>query len=157
MPRWPIPDVAPEAKEPPLSDLQTLAVGFEELSAAAAAPPPPPPPAPAPAAAVVAAAKPAPPRIYGGDDPNVVAPATLNQTLPMYPGLVTIPRSGRLEIVIDESGAVESAVMTSSVSSSYDSMAIAATRAWRYKPAMANGVPVKFRKVVQIAIRPTAS
>jgi len=148
------PDVASEAKTPPLSDLQTLAVGFAELSAAAAAPPPPPPPA---AVAVAAAAppKPAPPRIYGGDDANVVAPATINQALPMYPGQVTIPRSGRLEIVIDESGSVESAVMTSSVNSAYDSMALAAAKSWRYKPATLNGAPVKFRKVVQIAIRPT--
>jgi TonB family protein len=148
------PDVAPEAKAPPLSDLQTLAVGFEELSAAAAAPPPPPPPPPV---AVVAAAplKPAPPRIYGGDDANVVAPATINQALPMYPGQVTIPRNGRLEIVIDENGTVESAVMTSSVTSAYDSMAVAAAKSWRYKPASLNGAPVKFRKVVQIAIRPT--
>jgi TonB family protein len=146
------PDVAPEAKEPPLSDLQTLAVGFEELSAAASAPPPP---APAPPVAVVAAPpKPAPPRIYGGDDPNVVAPATISQALPMYPGQVTIPRSGRLEIVIDENGSVESAAMTSSVNSAYDNMALAAARSWRYKPATLNGAPVKFRKVVQIAIRP---
>src|SRR5258707_9840690 len=38
-------DVAAEAKQPPLSDLRTLAGGFQEL-AAKAAPPPPPPPAP---------------------------------------------------------------------------------------------------------------
>lgn len=148
------PDVAPEAKEPPLSDLQTLAVGFEELSASAAAPPPPPPPPPAPV--VVAPPKPAPPRIYGGDDPNVAPPVTVNQSLPMFPGQVQIPRSGRLEIVIDENGSVESAVMTSSVTSTYDNMAVTATRSWRYRPATLNGVPVKFRKVVQIAIRPTS-
>ncbi|HEX3703913.1 MAG TPA: hypothetical protein VHU82_11315 [Vicinamibacterales bacterium] len=151
------PDVVAEAKESPLSDLQTLAVGFEELSAnaaAAAAAPPPPPPAPAPGAAPPP--KPAPPRVYGGDDPNVEQPATLNQSLPMFPGLVTIPRTGRLEIVISESGLVESAVMTSSVTSGYDTLAIAATKTWRYRPATMNGVPVKFRKVVQIAIRPTS-
>lgn len=147
------PDVAPEAAEAPLSDLHTLAVGFEELSAKAAAPPPPPPPAPAPV--VAPPPKPAPPRIYGGDDRNVVAPVTVNQSLPMFPGQVMIPRMGKLEVVIDESGSVESAAMTSSVTSAYDSMAIAATRSWHYRPATLNGTPVKFRKVVQIAIRPT--
>jgi tetratricopeptide (TPR) repeat protein len=35
-------DVAVEAKQPPLSDLRTLAGGFQELAAKAAAPPPPP-------------------------------------------------------------------------------------------------------------------
>jgi hypothetical protein len=36
------PDVANEAKQPPLVDLKQLAAGFEELSSKAAAPPPPP-------------------------------------------------------------------------------------------------------------------
>jgi len=41
------PAVSSDANKPPLSDLRTLAVGFEELAAKAAAPPPPPPPPPA--------------------------------------------------------------------------------------------------------------
>src|SRR5258707_11626661 len=41
-------DVAADVKQPPLLDLRTLAVGFEELSTRAAAPPPLPPPAPVP-------------------------------------------------------------------------------------------------------------
>ena len=32
--------------------------------------------------------------------------------------------------------------MTSSVSQTYDAMVIAATKAWRYKPATLNGQPV---------------
>ncbi len=150
------PDVAPEAAVPPLSDLHTLAVGFEELSAKAAAPPPLPAASPALVAAAAPVPKPAPPRIYGGDDARVEPPATVNQTLPLYPGHVMLPRTGKLEIVINENGLVESAVMTSSVSSSYDPLALSATKSWRYKPATLNGEPVKFRKVVQIAIRPTS-
>jgi periplasmic protein TonB len=74
----------------------------------------------------------------------------------MYPGQVTMPRTGKLEIVINESGLVESAAMTGSISAAYDTLALNAVRTWRYKPATMNGVPVKFRKVVQIAIRPTS-
>jgi hypothetical protein len=40
------------------------------------------------------------------------------------------------------------------VSQNYDALAIAATKTWRYKPAIANGVPVKYRKAVQITVRP---
>jgi TonB family protein len=149
------PDVAPEATQSPLSDLRTLAIGFEELSAKAAAPPPPAVPTPVPAPVAPPTAQPVPTRIYVGDEANVVPPATVNQTLPAFPGQVMRPRTGKLEIVINESGVVESAAMTTSVTSSYDSLAIAATRSWRYKPATVNGVPVKFRKIVQIAIRPT--
>ena len=147
-------DVAAEAKQPPLSDLRTLAGGFQELAAKAAAPPPP-PPAPV---VVVAPPPPAPavPRIYSGGETGVIAPVVVNQALPPFPGQVIIPRNGKLELVIDENGAVESAVMTASVSQNYDLMVLAATKAWLYKPATINGAPVKFRKTVQITIRHTA-
>jgi TonB family protein len=133
-------DVAAEAKRPPLSDLLTLAGGFQELAAKAAAPPPP---------------VPAPPRIYTGGETGIMAPAVINQALPPFPGQVVIPRNGKLEVVIDELGTVESAVMTSTVSQTYDAMVIAAAKAWRYKPATLNGMPVKFRKTVQITIKGT--
>lgn len=145
------PDVAASAKQSPLSDLRTLAVGFEELSAKAAAPPPPPP--------VVAAPPPPPaaPRVYGADDPSVVPPTIVSQAMPPYPEKVLMPRNGKIEVIIDEAGAVESAMMTASVTNVYDAMLIAATRTWRYRPASVNGVPVKFRKTVQIALRASTS
>ena len=150
-------DVAAEVKQSPLSDLRTLAVGFEELSAKAAAPPPPPPPPPAPVPVAALPSRPAPPRVYTLDDANVVAPAAVNQVLPLFPGQVVIPRTGRIEVVIDESGLVESAVMTSPITAAYDNLALNASKSWRYKPATVNGVPVKFKKTVQIAIRPSTS
>ena len=146
-------DVAVEAKQPPLSDLRTLAGGFQELAAKAAAPPPPPP-----APVVVAPAPPpvpAAPRIYSGGELGIVMPVVINQALPSFPGQVIIPRIGKLEVVIDESGNVESAVMRESVSQTYDAMVLSATRNWRYRPATANGTPVKFRKTVQITIKLT--
>jgi tetratricopeptide (TPR) repeat protein len=148
-------DVAAEAKQPPLSDLRTLAGGFQELAAKAAAPPPPPP-----APVVVAPPPPPPPapaplRIYTGGETGIAAPTVINQALPPFPGQVVIPRNGKLEVVIDELGVVESAVMTSTVSQTYDAMVLAATKAWRYKPATMNGMPVKFRKTVQITIKGT--
>ena len=145
-------DVAAEAKQPPLSDLRTLAGGFQELAAKSAAPPPPPP------APVVALPPPPPlaaPRIYNGDESNVIPPTVVNQTLPPFSERILIPRSGKLEVVIDEFGAVESAIMTASVTQAYDAMALRATKAWRYKPATANGAPVKFRKTVQITVKVT--
>ena len=142
-------DVAAEANQPPLSDVKMLASGFQELAAKAAAPPPPPP---APVAAPAPQPPPALPRIYTGSESNVTNPVAVNQTLPPFPGQVLIPRNGKLEIVIDENGLVESAVMTGSVSQNYDAIVLAATKAWRYRPATANGAPVKFRKTVQITI-----
>jgi TonB family protein len=36
----------------------------------------------------------------------------------------------------------------------YDQAVLAAARTWRYEPATVDGVPVKFRKRVQITISP---
>jgi TonB family protein len=158
------PDLAQAASQPPLADLRTLATGFQELSAKAAAPPPPPPPAPAPAppapVPVIAPERPpapaptAPPLVYTGLDTNVVQPAVLRQELPAFTGRVAGAGTGALEIVINEEGLVESATMRSSVNPSYDKATINATRNWRYRPAMINGSPVKFRKIIQITIKP---
>ena len=147
-------DVASEARQAPLSDLRTLAGGFQELAAKAAAPPPPPP------ALVAAPVSPPPlpaaPRIYTGGETGVVPPTTVSQALPPFPGQIVIPRTGKLDVVIDESGAVESAIMSGSVTPNYDVMVLAATKTWRYKPATLNGVPVKFRKTVQISVKLTS-
>ena len=148
-------DVASEARQPPLSDLRTLAGGFQELAARASAPPPPPPP-PAPAAAPAPPPPPAAPRIYTGGETGITPPSIVSQALPPFPGQVIIPRNGKLEVVIDEIGAVESAVMSGTVTPNYDLMVLAATKTWRYKPATLNGVPVKFRKTVQLTIKPTS-
>jgi protein TonB len=142
--------------QPPLSDLRTLAVGFKDLATTAATPPPL-PTAPPPAAAVqaVVPTPPPPPKVYSNADPDIVSPVALRQELPPYPGQVPIARQGMIEVLIDETGAVESAIMRISVSPTYDNLALAAARNWRFRPAMLNGAPVKYRKAVQVTIKPT--
>jgi hypothetical protein len=155
------PDVAAAAGQPPLSDLKTLASGFYDLAAAAAAPPPP-SPAPAPAPAAQAAAPAAPPagvagrpeaRYFSADDGNVVPPVIISQWLPPFPANVTVSQPGVLEVLIDERGLVVSVSMRVPVSPRYDRAAVDAARGWKYQPAMLDGVPVRYRKVVQISIR----
>jgi tetratricopeptide (TPR) repeat protein len=141
------PDVGPAANQPPLSDLRTLASGFYDLAAAATAPPPASPAAdPAPAA-------PQAPRFYSADDPNVVPPAVISQTLPPFPANITVAQPGILEVLIDERGIVVGVSMRVSVSPRYDRAAVDAARDWKYQPAMLNGQPVRYRKVVQISVK----
>ncbi|HWW85782.1 MAG TPA: TonB family protein [Vicinamibacterales bacterium] len=161
------PDLRAAAGQPPLSDLKTLAVGFRDLSVTAATPPAPalsakpsaPPAAVAQAAEVAPVAVPEPVptkpglRIYTLGDSSVVPPVPLQQDLPPYRGNVLIPKQGLIEVVIDETGGVESATMRASVSSAYDAAAMTAARAWHYKPAMLNGAPVKYRKIIQISVK----
>jgi TonB family protein len=140
------PDAAAAASQPPLSDLRTLAIGFKDLATTAATPPPlpstPPPPTPIQSIPPVPKA----PKVYTSNDPDVVPPGVIRQDLPAFPGQVIMQRQGMIEVLIDETGAVENAIMRVAVTNAYDSAALAAARNWRFRPAMLNGTPVKYRK-----------
>jgi hypothetical protein len=138
-----------------LNDLRTLAIGFVDLSAAAAAPPPEPkrvePPAPPPAPAPVEVKA---PHVWTGEEPGVTPPVALRQDVPRVPSpIATQTRErGLLEVVIDEQGRVIGLTVRLSLHPMYDPLLVAAAREWRYKPAMARGVPVKFKKVIQVSV-----
>ncbi len=150
------PDLATAAAQPPLSDVRTLAAGFHDLSAAAETPVPVPatPPVVMAQPQVTVPVRPDPARIYGPSDANVVPPVAVRQELPPYPGMVQSPMQGAMEVVIDENGAVVSAIMKMRVSASYDGHAVNAAKTWRYRPATIDGTPVKYRKTVVITVKP---
>jgi TonB family protein len=177
------PDLRSAANQAPLSDLRTLAAGFSELSASAAAPPPPPlasapmvlPETPqltglaSPAGLASAAGPkspqttqitqnpetPPPQRVYGAEDGNVVQPSVVRQTLPPFPASALSRGRGTLAVLIDESGSVETASMVGSLGTAYDAAVLSAARQWRYKAATLDGVPVKYRRIVQINLVPS--
>jgi tetratricopeptide (TPR) repeat protein len=148
------PDIAPAAKQPPLSDLRVLAAGFNDLTVRALAPPPVPvvpvtvqaPPPPVPAA-------PREPIVYSADNRNVVPPETVRQDIPAYPGRVMFDRSGVIEVVIDANGSVESASMLEAMEPLYNRVLLAAAKNWQYRPARLDGMtPVKYRKRIQVSL-----
>jgi TonB family protein len=55
--------------------------------------------------------------------------------------------------VIDEQGRVVSMAMRGSIHPAYDRQLLLAARDWKYEPATLNGHPVKFRKLIQIAVQ----
>jgi TonB family protein len=142
------PDMGPVAAQPPLSDLRTLAAGFHELSVKASMPPP------APSAPERAPAAPQATRIYGIGEPNVVSPIPIIQRVPPFRGRVLKEGTGVLEIIIDETGAVESARMRVPLNNAYDKLVLAAAKSWQYQPATVDGMPVRFRKLVQVSVVP---
>jgi TonB family protein len=91
--------------------------------------------------------------VYSADDLFVVGPVVIQQSLPPFPSNIAIAGQGVLEVVIDETGQVESTAMRVPVSPRYDRMALDAARNWKFRPAMLNGQPVKYRKMVQITIK----
>jgi hypothetical protein len=136
-----------------LPDLRVLASGFLDLSVAGAAPPPV---ASKPEPAPVAAAPVAPqvPKIWTVESSGVIAPTAIKQDVPRVPSAIAnhTRDRGLLEIVIDEQGRVVGITLRTSVHPVYDPLLMASARQWQYEPATVDGVPVKFRKLVQIVM-----
>lgn len=146
-----------------LADLSVLVDGFIELGRGAASPAPaatPLQPA-APAAVVAATAAPArapsAPAIYSAGDDGVVPPVATLQQLPTLPlalkSMMRLARpTGVLDLVIDEMGTVQQAVLRQPINPAYDTLLLNASLGWKYRPATKDGVPVKFRKLILVTL-----
>lgn len=89
---------------------------------------------------------------------EIVPPRLMKRTMPNVPSDLSRfgqLRPGEMEILIDETGKVTEAKFTKPIHPVYDSLVIAATRSWRYDPARADGVPVKFRVNLKVTIAET--
>ena len=155
--------------DPMLSDMRLLVDGFLDLtrssqaSIAKAAPQSAPPPAPPVAAAPAAAAPepkttPATRQVYDIGASDVTAPVILVQNVPPIPlSLRQFMTEGRttlmLEIQIDERGQVERASVRNSRYPTYDELLMQAARNWRYRPALKDGMPVKYLRTVFIVLQ----
>ena len=110
----------------------------------------------APARAALAPRTPAQPlQVYESSAADVVAPVALQQAMPSIPPglatmLSTIHRSGILDVTIDQQGNVERAVMRESVHPIFDALVVDAARSWRYRPALKDGVAVRYLKTIAI-------
>ncbi len=138
------------------ADLRTLANGFLDLASAAAAPPPEPKKPEAAAPAPSAATPPAPkePRIWTAEDAGITPPVAIRQEVPRVPTTLSAQARERaiLELLIDEQGRVINLNLRLSIHPMYDPQLMAAAKEWRYKPATVDGVPVKFKKLIQITV-----
>ena len=169
------------AGDPPaLGDMRMLAIGYRDLAkvnnasptSASVAPPTqpigtigippvgtPPMMSAAPAPAPNLTRSPLPPGVYDEFSTNVVPPVPLEPILPPASPepLVAAPAVGLFEIVINERGRVESAVVRRSISPQYDALVRNDSRKWRYRPATRDGKPVKFRTIIEIDTASVAS
>jgi TonB family protein len=153
-----------------LNDLDVLVRGFLDLAkstadlasaeAAAKAPSPAPAPAAIPPPAVAAASPtradggPKGPRVYSVADKDVVAPVPIRQATPTIPYSVArtmTGQSGVLEIIINEKGDVEGALMREPVNNVFDAAVLMAAKTWKYRPAMREGQAVKYMKRVGVS------
>ena len=95
----------------------------------------------------------APPRIYAASDTQVLPPTAIKQPLPAFPAQLPVANRGVLELVINDDGVVVSAAMRESVNPRYDAQLIAAAKGWQYRPALLNGKPVMYRKMLQVDVK----
>lgn len=130
-----------------LRDTRVLVAGFRDLAQRSMAVTKPLPP-PSPARDGPAAPTP----------PAIVPPTAVSQQLPDYPPLLTpfvvAPGlRGTIEVVVDESGDVQSASVVEPIHPLYDPLLLTAAKQWKYTPATRNGVPIAFVKRIEIVLR----
>jgi hypothetical protein len=163
-------------KDDGLADLSVLVDGFLQLIRSSAEQRQAPAPAAAAPAATVASAprqaEPSPaagPRaaapsaapapataaahIYSVEDEGVAPPVVVEQRMPaMSIELQAITKaqksSGAIDVVIDEGGRVVDATIRQSLNSSFDVLIVRSARTWKYRPAMKDGTPVRYRKTL---------
>lgn len=151
-------------KDDGLEDLGILIDGFLTLIHSAVDQQTSPPAAPpSPVTAAAASSSPAAPKAPAGGTPvyysiadeGVSPPVAIEQRMPvMTPQMLTIARAtgatGVLEVLIDETGHVADATIRQSFNPTFDTLVVRAARRWTYRPAMKEGVPVRFVKTIAL-------
>ena len=148
-----------------LGDMRVLAAGFSKLSEQRLAEVNPPAPPPQPVKTLQALylapnstrVTPQGSRIvYDADDLDVIPPMIIDQRMPAWipPNPVFAYRMfrGILEVIVGEDGAVESRTMSEPAFPSYDRELLSAAQHWKYTPAVKDGRPVKYRKVITVTL-----
>jgi protein TonB len=97
------------------------------------------------------------PNVYSDAD-RIQPPVPVQRDVPRWTPPDATARAtthyGSLELVVDESGAVEAVAIVDSVHSAYDAALLEAARKWRYRPATRNGQPVRYRMRTPVVLRP---
>jgi tetratricopeptide (TPR) repeat protein len=96
-------------------------------------------------------------RIYTRLSANVTAPVELSREMPAWnppPDQAWRTFRGVIEVTIDARGRVEDARMIERLAPFYDTVLVDAARRWVFKPAIRAGQAVRFRKEIEIVMRP---
>jgi len=91
---------------------------------------------------------------YDWRDKDVMPPVAVAQPVSGWWGAMGEPAAGTplgaVDVVVDESGRVVDARMHQSANRIYDAVLLESVKQWRYRPAMKDGRPVKYRRVTGI-------
>jgi hypothetical protein len=98
------------------------------------------------------------PQVFSVEDADVTAPVPVYQREPSVPVelatlMRTVKRPTVLSVTIDEEGRVRKSEVRLSVNKSYDALLMRAANGWKYRPAMKDGAPVSYEKIVVIEFK----
>ena len=92
--------------------------------------------------------------IYSPESEGVSPPVGLRPQLPReLPSTVNRDHLCRIELLVSADGTVDSVRLLDAPRTVLDSMFLSAAKAWEFRPALKDGLPVKYRKTVWIASR----
>ena len=79
----------------------------------------------------------------------------MRQDIPPVPQsmMSLVKPRGLVEVVIDEQGRVVGMTMRQSLHPGYDALILTAARDWKYQPARYDGQPVRFRRLISVAVK----
>ena len=91
--------------------------------------------------------------VYSADDDGVLPAMLVRPLLPAEPPPDVPPEQiGTLELVVNEQGDVERVRLISPSNRFHERMLVAHAKTWKFRPALREGQPVKFRTVVRLTI-----
>jgi TonB family protein len=141
------------------ADLRAVASAFRDLAKAVASPA-------SPVADVrTTASAPQPPLeppdvTYTAADAEITPPVPLTQRMPQWRPTTSQEAAqdyrGVLRVLIDRTGAVASATMPSGTRPAYDQALMRAARDWKFQPALKQGRPVSYLKIIEIHLTMSA-
>jgi hypothetical protein len=88
--------------------------------------------------------------LYNAQDPGVIPPRAVYPQLPTAPSTVRSDQTV-IELIVTADGLVERARLRSVPRNVIEIMLLSAAKAWRFQPALVDGVPVRFLHRVVIA------
>jgi hypothetical protein len=139
------------------ADLRAVASAFRDLAKAVAAPASP--VADVKTTAPVSQPLTPPDITYTSADSDITPPVPLVQRTPQWrpsPSEAAQDYRGVLRLLIDRAGTVVSATMPTGTRPAYDQALVRAARDWKFQPALKQGRPVSYLKIIEIHLTMSA-
>ena len=91
---------------------------------------------------------------YSAESEAVSPPVGVGLQLPReLPSNGMAQHLSRIDLIISPAGTVESVKLVGTPHNVHDSMFLSAVKAWTFQPALKDGLPVRYRKTVWVAMQ----